>query len=154
MGSRVRKRESASLFLWDYIILGLGQTRSFFKITNPLPKLSEASDVSTSWFDWRASTVNHLPLCHFDFYCACAYSLASPQQTSTGGGEGGMLILGQAILWSPGLCEAVASRWSKQAYAPWLIMLKNVQFPLHPSLLIITIYSNRIILSKIFIIYF
>ena len=37
--ARDRDKERASLLSWDYISLGLGWTRYFFKIANQLPKL-------------------------------------------------------------------------------------------------------------------
>ena len=43
---------------------------------------------------------------------------------------------GEAVLWFPAVYEAVTPWRSKQAYAPWFIMLINVWFPLLLSLLI------------------
>ena len=36
---REKESEHTSLFTWDYICLGLGWTRCFFKIINQFPKL-------------------------------------------------------------------------------------------------------------------
>ena len=105
-----REKERRSFFVpLQICILGLEKTRSFFKITNQLPKFLQGLDGYTP-----------------KFRLAVLFGQASPHvppRISARGRKGGVLTPWVEQCWDPLGCEAAASWLSKQAHAPQFIKL-------------------------------
>ena len=112
---QVRKRKH--LCSSGIISLGVRWTRCFFKRINHLHRLTQALDGSTSQLNvsfsglhQQASSAQHFPPRHFDFYCirACL-PLLWPGHLVRKVEEGGVLILVAENSCKPLGCEALAS---------------------------------------------
>lgn len=108
--------------------LGLQKHQEFFfRITNQLPKLSQASDASTplplisfpgqasmvSMTIWQASMLKH-QVCAILTSVVPVLTCSCPPTNQFQKGKGRVLILGGTTLWSPAVYEVVVSWLNKK----------------------------------------